>query len=1170
MKEVVNMKKLISSVLAMCMFVISLNFTVLAEKNNIIISKPEKMVFDGLNSYESLLYNASDETVTVRMAVSADRYVTAKLPPLESKRLSIGFTDDENQCIFTDEKTGAEYKSVDITAQKNFDITYTNIENEIDIDDSIIFEFNSKINMDSENTELKQGSLNIDKDVTVEETENGYSRLVIKPRTVLFEDKEYTVRIPDISDIFGRSLQGGTYLFRTKSIENQFEILQKSSVENQEGIGGFAMLAEFENGNPQSVYFSRKTDEANNYNSPFKDTAIAEITDPDGNIACAYDFSNQPTGTASTVLEVPYSMDGIWQIKFISSRNGDVLEIGINGAVNWGVRGEYMIGSENNISKTAYVYVPEKVDSLYVGTTNSAYPAKIYNESGELAGVTEPKDYGLIKSQKQIDNIGKECVYKIELAQNGKYGILIDIAPSLMCPTKEMALALKGGWQESGGVLVQGGLQARARNEILRIINDKDLTINYTVPKFDFSKLTADGQPLRNPRLEAYLATSQKLNVTYMAEQQNLDVNSPFCGSFVKESDTSFENGDFTVLGYSDSFVFASVVDLEGQLNPFYGSKTLADRTALAILANIVSLSEDFMVKDNKISSNGAITHGNFYYCWIASSYMRVRSLLDDDTVEILDMAMRHLAYKQGAMRGRGPTNQWFFTVNGVMASRYTTNDTIVKGIFERHLDAMSGYAVNGKGFSKGGYFIEQGCDGDYHNLSRELYYEVYKTVKRTEPDSKYLEPMRKIIQENLEFISMFGLPDTGAEIYGTNAAASRRLGSMGCDTHNTYTLIFDEFALAARKFEKADKLCSESSVKEALAKYANTYYWTKIMPRGGLNEYNAYKNGQTESEPYPAEYENGIWEKDGTIAVKHKGLYMNVFYALAERYVPQMSFMGGGMSLLYADNVGGVSSSRKPGGYENITSYDQIMSSCMFGKKADGSLFMTGKETADFEWLIKNRKFKISGTTPDGINASWTYTLNSEGIRMTAETDANLKEIWLNIPLSCSDGSAEITHENGRLRYTYNDNSVEFTWDKDAKYYVTRLTDDENSSMSFLRIKMNGGKCVVDIRNTTQEKADVSVMDFTLNEDINGVSVDVKNNSDSEKDITLIYAMYSEDKLLKGVIKQNTVLDIGEKKQLMAGSATVPDVIVIKVMVWDGTGADTYMEKIEICKTED
>ena len=94
--------------------------------------------------------------------------------------------------------------------------------------------------------------------------------------------------------------------------------------------------------------------------------------------------------------------------------------------------------------------------------------------------------------------------------------------------------------------------------------------------------------------------------------------------------------------------------------------------------------------------------------------------------------------------------------------------------------------------------------------------------------------------------------------------------------------------------------------------------------------------------------------------------------------------------------------------------------------------------------------------------------------------------------------------------------------------------------------------------------------MDFTLNEDINGVSVDVKNNSDSEKNITLIYAMYSEDKLLKGVIKQNTVLDIVEKKQLMAGSATVPDVIVIKVMVWDGTGADTYMEKIEICKTED
>ena len=1169
MKEVVNMKKLISSVLAMCMFVISLNFTVLAEKNNIIISKPEKTVFDGLNSYESLLYNASDETVTVRMAVSADRYVTAKLPPLESKRLSIGFTGGEGQCIFTDDKTGAEYKSVDITAQENFEITYTNIENEIGIDDSIIFEFNSKINIDSENTELKQGSLNIDKTVTVEETENGYSRLVIQPNKVLFVNKEYTVYVPDMTDIFGRSISGKTYRFRTKSIDGQFEVLQKSSVKSKEGVGGFAILAEFENGNPQGVYFSRKTDAENNSYSPFKDTAIAVVTDPNGNIACTYDFSNQPTGTSSTVLEVPYSIDGIWQMKFISSKDGDVLEIGINGAANWGIRGEYMIGSENNISKTAYVYIPEKVDSLYVGTTDSAYPAKIYNENGEQIGITEQTS-GLIESRKQIDDINEECVYKIEFAKNGKYGILVDIAPSLMCPTKEMALALKGGWQESGGVLVQGGLQARARSEILRIVNNKDLTVEYTAPKYDNRTFLIDGNPIENPRLEAYIATSRKLNVTYMIKQQNLDINSPFCGSFINESNTSFEKGSFVDPGNAQCNVFSSALVLKGQLNPFYRNKALADRTALWLLVYVVSMSEDLMIKDNRVSADGAITHGNFHYCWMSNAYMRVRDLLDNETVEILDMAMRHLAYKQGAMKGRGPTNQWFFTVNGVMASRYTTNDAIVKGIFERHLDAMSGYAAAGKGFSKGGYFIEHGCDGDYHNLSRELYYKVYKTVKQIEPNDKHLSAMKNIIQDNLEFISMFELPANGVQIYGTNAATSRKMNDMGCSTHNTFTLIFDEFPLAARKFELLDWLRTDKTIREELNKYANVYGWSQIKWRGEQKEYDAYKNGQTESESYPVEYENGIWEKDGTIAVKHKGLYMNVFYALAERYVPQMSFMGGGMSLLYGDNIGGVLSSRKPSGYEDITSYDQIMSSCMFGKKADGSLFMTGKETADFEWLIKNRKFKISGTTPDGINASWTYTLNSEGIRMSAETDANLKEIWLNIPLSCSDGSAEITHENGRLRYTYNDNSVEFTWDKDANYYVTRLTDDENSSMSFLRIKMNGGKCVVDIRNTTQEKADVSVMDFTLNEDINGVSVDVKNNSDSEKDITLIYAMYSEDKLLKGVIKQNTVLDIGEKKQLMSGSATAPDIIVTKVMVWDGTGANTYMEKIEICKTED
>lgn len=324
------MRKTISVILAMCIFVISLNFTVLAEKNNIIISKPEMTIAEnGLNSYESLLYNASDETVTVRMAVGTERYVTAKLPPYERKRMSIGFVADEEigQCIFTDDKTGDRYENVNITAQKNFETVYTNVDNNICIDDSIIFEFNSKINIESEKTELKQGSMNIDKSVTVKETENGYSRLIIKPNAVLFENKEYTVKLPDITDIFGRSISGKTYIFRTKSIDNQFEILQKSSVENREGVGGFAMLAEFKNGNPKSVYFSRKTEKEGYSGLPVVMTAIAEVVDPAGNIACVYDFSNQSTGTASTILEVPYSMDGIWQIRFISSKNGDELEI---------------------------------------------------------------------------------------------------------------------------------------------------------------------------------------------------------------------------------------------------------------------------------------------------------------------------------------------------------------------------------------------------------------------------------------------------------------------------------------------------------------------------------------------------------------------------------------------------------------------------------------------------------------------------------------------------------------------------------------------------------------------------------------------------------------------------------------------------------------------------
>ena len=488
---------------------------------------------------------------------------------------------------------------------------------------------------------------------------------------------------------------------------------------------------------------------------------------------------------------------------------------------------------------------------------------------------------------------------------------------------------------------------------------------------------------------------------------------------------------------------------------------------------------------------------------------MNIRDLIDEKTREVLDNAIIQLAIKQGDMPGRDPTNQWCFTLTGLTASAYSTDNAILKSMLNRHLDGLTSEPVNQKGQSASGYFIEgSGCDGDYHNLSRDLCFEVYELIQRKDPANSNLETLRNMIQENTEFYSLFLLPQENG-IFRSNAATSRTIHDLGIDSHTTYTKIMDEFPLAKRRFELLNH--DEVWANDRIVKYIGIYdnYSAKAVS-GDIYEFEAYKNvkdTQMESELLPYEKESGLWEKPGIIALKHKGLYMNVFYDTPETEIlPAMSFMGGGITLLYGDDVETVVASRKHDNYSDITSYNMVRSSCVFGKTNDQNVFVTGKEKAELTWLEEGKSFKISRTTPEGIDVSWTYTLTEDGISQKVQSSGDASEMWLNIPISNVNENASLIEKENGVEYSASGSSISFDWESGKEYYITVLDD-----VRYLRINMSDGEADIDIKYNQKS---VCIKNADISE--NKVSVGVKNNTNESKNLVLIYAVYSDEGVLE------------------------------------------------------
>lgn len=1101
------------------------------------------VVFGSVSAYVTEPYTVYDsKSGTYETKVYTNENITLKSYENGDEQMSVSKITDGGGYLGVRTQTIPEIKlfkdGTEITAQSfdytaDFAVTATSAKDGYSPSTELYFEFSNPVNEESLNN-IKLYADGIEESVSVTVLKN---RIKLVRKNGLFKyNTVYKADLNGLCDLVGRKLDTAVYIFKSCDISTEFSVYQEAETLTQAGIGGFAMLAEI-SGNT-TFHFSRKTQVPETELLPFVPSCYAKIYDPNGELSYIYDFTYSTTGTE--IQEVTLACDeGIWQIQFISGRENDILGIGISNAESWGIRGECILGVTDTTPKESYIYVPEKAESLIISSgvgSDFALYDEIGNEKGVSAAVTGKT---FAKTNCEITDISSGEVYKLKLGDYFRKGLIIDRVPSLMCPTAEMAKKLKGGWKDVDGVMVQGTVQERARKEALRILKTKNLEV------------ISPDRPKDVPNVESPIAESLMFGayglvspVDDQVKRQVTDPSSPYLGRVLTTAEyeaddmVSWETGNYNAWG---STAFGALVATDAELNYFYENDALAQRSALSILGSLAALSEDFIIREGNDAANYPTTHGNFYFSWIAKCYAYIRDYLDNETKEVIDDGFSALCDKQGNYRGMNVNNQWMFTVTGIDAVYRATGINRHLDFEKRHIKALSNGAYGSRlGQSSAGYYIEgQGCDGSYHNLNHQLIYTMYKEHKASDKaDSEIVSMLKESIRKNVEFNSLFWVPQpecTG--VHGPNSFTPRTDAPIDCIDHISYPVIADEFPLAKRRFEIQNMPKSGAGAAGTFPYYINNDEWawrlinshwsdyenrTKGYSSNGSPQwYEALKNvDNCTSELLPCEYESGIWDKPGIIAVKHKGIYFNIFYKFPEaEAMPDKSYMGGGITMLWTEPTGNVIVSDKPQNYPNVGGASDISSTCVYGENENGNFVFSGKGTAELEWVEPQKCFKITeNITNSNANVTWQYTLLENCVEMKVKAEGLANGV-LNIPIKKIEDNAVITSDNTAVYYTFGDSETAVSTKNTCS-----VSETGNLSKMHITLDENGEATVV---LSAQNTGGMQIIDET------DEYITLLNGKGTSENVNIYYAGYDTENKLVSAEKEIVCVNAHEYKKI-------------------------------------
>lgn len=863
-------------------------------------------------------------------------------------------------------------------------------------------------------------------------------------------------------------------------VKTKYEIYQKAEITPQ-GMAGFGLVARF-SGAPGEIYVSRTTNKPkyeHSYGNPADPVAFARITDPDGNVIARVDLNYIESGKMAKVINIPDGKPGIWQIQIINGRMNDVVEIGINGALSWGIRGEPSFRFTETTPNEMYFWVPKKFKQAEFGAS-----ANFTIRDCEDATVGSPTSVNRAYAKYDVTSstLKPETAYKVVFSENSNATLAIMGVPKLLSPTKEMAEDLKGNYAYSqDGMQFHGPLQLRAREAALEIYNKRegDFSVSFDRPE----ELLENIENVMGEANVMSAAGIAAVNATL--DDQCLDPESPYFGGFVGRKITNGEEEypadswevDFYP-AYSNGQRFTSAIKLNAQLNYLYYNQALIDRATIYLLYTIYS-TNDLMTIDDTVPSNRAghnycYTHCNFYLEYMTGYYYELKDYISPEYAQIIEEGLKIMTDKMMNFRGSGPSNQYTHSVISAMYMYLATGEERYHTYFKRGVRIA--YSVNegwpGIGMAPAGYCIENGgCDGSYEQMNEgfmSYFHEAYCKSPMADPET--VEVINDAINRAMKFESLFH----GHMIDGLTTGTPRHFNSRTDSDitnrggHLGYSKLIDEFPLAKRMWERgidgtwgrvfphlmSSEEEAENQIREVWDKYDH-YFDGSNRAASAVPMYDMFDGrGMVDSEPLPVEQEDGIHEVPGVIGIKHKGLYLVSFYnsSLPNGSVASKSWYGGGPSLLTSENTSGVIQSKLN---TDTSSVDGVFSSCIYGNNTDGSFFVSGKEIAELEWIEEGKKFVISGIGKgNGKKISWTYELTDDGVVMTPSVGAlkTGEEYWVNLPITeQTNESFKYVDEPGKLILDYNGAKTTIEWDSTLEY---KFLPAENG-MKRLRIKL-------------------------------------------------------------------------------------------------------------------
>lgn len=524
-----------------------------------------------------------------------------------------------------------------------------------------------------------------------------------------------------------------------------------------DGSCGFGIVAEYAEGGPRELSITRHTierplEKKPDYFERWGRLCHAIVFDARGVMVAYCEMGEQATAEQTYRITVPAGAAGVWRVAVSGGFTSDSFTIDFPENGVWGVRGEKVlkVNAESGLPQTMYMASLSATTNVYFTGSGVEWP--------QLAGKEGKSAFG--KALYAAWPAREDTLeFKFDWAKN-KFAVLYaDGLPALLCPSREVALRLKGGFVQSHGEWFEGPLQARI-NDYLVQRGWKARPEFEPLPALDFLNYAH-----RNYEPGQSAEDAQRTNIAARAEAQARAI---FCGL----DELAHMDACGTIRGgYGNSARLAGErIDCLTMFEPAFG------------IGRGYYLAQKFMTKQE-----------DELYC--------------EAVLQVMLRAQGTMCYE---------SNQFMHIIGGMNYVQCATQNKHLLRALKIELasfiadDFQWKHGQHASGF----YSEESGPDGNYDQMSLNPLSRIYYMQQRLRPvDKELVALIRSSIRRNLFFRSLFCITDPldGRPYQLAYSMNHRTEGPTHFDSHFGLYRLEKEFDLARTMLH----LGKENKIKE-------------------------------------------------------------------------------------------------------------------------------------------------------------------------------------------------------------------------------------------------------------------------------------------------------------------------------------------------------------------